>query len=204
MASPVTISFGSLSQPGSGLVSEGGSVSLDGFTFSSADSALETWGATSPNLPGLVTADTSLFEFFAGSTTTLSDGGTKFSLNSIDLAPVVAGGSGTFTVTFTGTFADSSTVTETFTVNDGTPPALQTFDLSGFDNVVSVKFTQGTNSGFFATQDTAYQFDNVVVSSSAVSTPEPGSLPFVSLGLLGLAAFPVKRTISRWATSRTR
>ena len=43
----------------------------------------------------------------------------------------------------------------------GTPPELQTFDFTNFTNLVSLSFTQGTNSGFFAAQDAAYQFDNL-------------------------------------------
>ncbi len=203
MASADTISFGSLSQAGSTYASEGGSYSQDGFTLSSQSSAFYIWEASSPNLPGTNTADTSLFEFYAYSTTTLSHGGSEFSLDSIDLAPLIAGGSGTFTVTFTGTFADLSTVSQTVTVGDGTPPELQTFDLTGFDNVESVTFTQGTNSGFFETQDTGYQFDNLVVSAGAVSTPEPSSVPFVSISLLGLIAVSIKRSVSRQAVSKT-
>jgi len=195
MAGSVTIGFGSLSQTGTGMVSEGGSVSSDGFTFTSADDAFDIWAASNPNLPSLSTADTSLFEFFAGSTTTVSDGGTAFSLSSIDLAPVIAGGTGSFTVQFIGTRADSSTVSQTFTVNDSTPTALTTFDFSGFTDLVNVEFSQGTNIGFFETQDTAYQFDNVVVSTSAAIVPEPSALPLLSAGCIFLlVAFSIKRT----------
>ena len=198
MAGPVTINFGSLTQPGSTFFGEGGTVTADGFTFTSADSAFAIWEASSGNLPSLNTADTSLFEFFADSTTTLTDGGSAFDLDSIDLAPVVAGtgfaGSTSFTVTFTGTHADSSTVTQTFTVNDGTPPLLQTFAFSGFTNLVKVQFPQGTNSGFFVTQDTAYQFDNVKVATEVTSAvPEPGSLLLLGTCLLCLVALFIKR-----------
>ncbi len=192
VADIATISFDSLSQPGSGLISKGGSISQDGFTFSSADAAFDIWGASSANLPGLLPANTSLFEFFANSTTTLSEGGTAFALNSMDLAPVIASGTGSFTVSFTGTHPDSSTVSQTFTVNDGTPAELQTFDFSGFTNLVSVTFTQGTNIGFFGSQDTAYQFDNVSVVSV---TPEPDLFPILTIASLGLVAFSIKRDI---------
>src|SRR5579863_9919100 len=132
------INFGSLSEPGSTYFSEGSSYTQQGFTF--ASTALYTWEASSPNLPSLNSADTSLFEFFAFDTTTLTDAGdAPFTLNSIDLAPLIANGSGTFQVTFIGTFADSSTVDQTFTVSN-TNHALQLFDFSGFTNVVSVSF----------------------------------------------------------------
>jgi hypothetical protein len=196
LADVSTISFASLSQPGNGMIAAGGSVTQDGFTFSSQLATFDVWGASSPNLPGLLPANTSLFEFFAFSKTTLTDGGAAFTLNSIDLAPVIAGGSGTFTVTFTGTHPDSSTVSQTFTVNDGTPPGLQTFDFSGFSNLTNVTFTQGTNGGFFAEQETAYQFDNVSVANGSVSTtPEPELFPILSVVSLGLVAFSIKRAI---------
>ncbi len=203
MASAEILSFASLSVSGSGMNSEGGSVSVDGFEFTSEDAAFDIWEASSPNLPSLNPADTSLFEFFAGSTTTLSDGGSAFSLNSIDLAPVLAGpplacaicGPGTFTVTFTGTHPDSSIVTQTFTVNDSgsASPALQTFTFSGFTDLVNVTFTQGTNIGFFETQDTAYQFDNAVVSTASSTIPEPGSVVLLGTGLGCLVAASIKR-----------
>jgi hypothetical protein len=192
MASPVSISFSSLSQSGSGMFAEGGTITEDGFTFASGDGAFDVWEVPAANLPGLLAANTSLFEFFAGSTTTLTDGGSVFTLNSVDLAPVITAGTGSFTVGFTGMRADLSTVSQTFTAVDGTPPALQTFVFSGFNDLVKVTFTQGTNMGFFATQDTAYQFDNLLLTSASV--PEPSSGLLLIIGLICLAAFSIKRT----------
>ena len=189
MARATTINFSSLSGgapdpslTGAALV--GASYTQAGFTFTSGGSKFDVWQASSPNLPSLNPADTSLFEFYAGVSTTLTDGGSPFTLSSIDLAPVIAGGTGTFTVTFTGTHPDMSTVSQTFTVNDS-PDALQTFAFSGFTNLVSVAYAQGTNSGYFGSQDTACQFDNVVVSASSV--PEPGTLLMVATGVLAAA-----------------
>jgi len=186
-AGPVNINFSSLSQPGSSYNAAGASVTQQGFTV--AGTSLYTWGASSPSLPSLNTADTSLFDFYAGNGDSLTDAGNApFTLNSIDLAPLIVGGSGTFNVTFIGTFADSSTISQTFTVNDA-PDALQTFDFTGFTNVVDVSFTQGSNSGFFAAQNTAYQFDNIGVTaagSGLTSTPEPSSLFLFGSGLVGL------------------
>lgn len=186
MAGATIINFSSLSQAGNSFASVGGSYTQQGFTFTSADAALYVWQASSANLPSLATANTSLFEYFAFSTTTLTDAGNPFSLSSIDLAPLLTGGTGTFSVTFTGTHPDTTTVSATFTVNDTSPPSLQTFSFSNFTNLVSVAYTQGTNSGFFQTQVSAYQFDNVVVSASTIS--EPGTLVLLAGGILTAAA----------------
>jgi hypothetical protein len=185
-AGATTINFSSLSQAGSSFASVGGSITQQGFTFNSADAAFYVWQASSANLPSLATANTSLFEYYAFSTTTLTDGGNPFSLNSIDLAPLLTGGSGTFTVTFTGMHPDTTTVSQTFTVNDTSPPSLQTFLFSGFANLVSVSYAQGTNSGFFQNQVSAYQFDNVVVVSAS-SVPESASLALLGSGVLSAA-----------------
>lgn len=184
-----TINFSSLSQAGNTFVSVGNQTQA-GFTISSP--ALYVWEASSPNLPGLSTSDTSLFEFFAGNTTLTTDGGNPFTLKSIGLAPLIAGGSSTFSVTFTGTFADSTTISHTCTVNDS-PDALQTCDFSGFNNIVKLSFSQGTNSGFFGAQDTAYQFDNIDIATPSISAPEPGSLALIAIGAAGLFAFSLKR-----------
>lgn len=191
------INFSSLSQSGSTFSSVGSSYVQQGFTF--ASSSLYTWEASSPNLPGLNTADTSLFEFYAGETTSVTDAGdAPFTLDSIDLAPLLAGGTGTFDVTFTGTLADSSTVSQTFTVSN--TAGLQTFDFSDFTNVVSVSFEQGTNIGFFEDQDTGYQFDNLVIASSASSVPEPGSLPWLTIAAIALIGFS---GYQKWNRQRT-
>jgi hypothetical protein len=184
LANSVTLNFASLSQAGSGMAGQGSTVSVDGFKFTSGDSAFDVWQSSNVNLPSLLASDTSLFEFFAGSTTTVTDGGSAFSLDSIDLAPVLAGGNGSFTVSFTGTHPDSSTVTQMFTVNDSNPATLQTFDFSGFTDLVNVKFSQGINFGLFGSQDTAYQFDNLIVT-----TPEPRLLLPLMIALICLVAF---------------
>ncbi|MDQ2841265.1 MAG: PEP-CTERM sorting domain-containing protein [Acidobacteriota bacterium] len=190
-ANAATLNFSSLSQAGSSYAAEGSSYTQQGFTFTSGTFAV--WQASSANLPGLDTANTSLFQFFAGGVTSMTAGGNgAFTLSSIELAPLVAGGAGTFGVTFVGTKADASTVSQTFTVSYSGTPTLQTFAFPNFTNVVNVSFTQGTNIGFFVAQSTAYQFNNVVVTPSA-TTPEPGSLPLLAIGAVCLIGLGSKR-----------
>jgi hypothetical protein len=201
-AGTYNLNFSSLSQPGANPTSEGSSLTQQGFTI--AGTSLFAWQASSPNLPGLNPADTSLFDFYAGTGDLITaPEDAAFTINSIDLAPLLAGGTGTFDVLFTGTFADSSTVTQTFTVNDS-PDDLQTFDFSGFSNVVGVSFTQGTNAGYYEGQETAYQFDNVNVSDSggATVTPEPSSFLFLASGLAAFASGRLRRKIGRGSLGR--
>jgi hypothetical protein len=187
-AAAVTLSFGSLSTAGNTYAAVGGNVNQSGFTVASVDNALYTWEASSANLPGLNTTNTSLFEFYAGGTDTVNEGSGFFTATSIDLAPVLAGGSGTFMVTFTGTHTDSTTVTQSFTVSDGTPTELQTFDFTNCTNLVDLSFSQGTNSGFFGAQVTAYQFDNLVVTPGAtLASPEPTAV-WLAVAVVGLIA----------------
>lgn len=201
-ANATTINFSSLSQPGSTFVSEGNSYTQQGFTFtdqlnSGFGNGFAVWEASSPNLPGLASADASLFELFAGSTTVLTDaGGAPFDLDAIDLTQYFADSPSTFNVTFTGTLADSSTVSQTFTVDgSSSTPVLQTVDFTGFDNVVSVSFTQGT-----ADIGTAYQFDNVVVDQAA-GAPEPGTFGLMGL-CLAVAVLAIQRQRYQRASAR--
>ena len=180
-----TVSFSSLSQPGNTFAAEGTSYTQQGLTFSGG--SFDIWQASSSNLPGLSVANTSLFQFFAGSGTLITAAGNApFTLNSIDLAPLISGGAGTFDVTFVGTRANASTISRTFTVSDSTSPALQTFNFPDFANVVSVSFAQGTNIGFFVAQGTAYQFDNVAFTPTVSAVPEPESLALLAIGVAGL------------------
>ena len=155
---------------------------------------LAVWQASSPNLPGLNPANTSLFEFFAGSTTRLTEAGNvAFALNSIDLAQYNSTQTaGTFNVSFLGTHPDNSTVSQVFTVNRfaGTP-ILQTFAFSGFTNVVRVDFTQG-----IASTGQAFQFDNVGVTPNGAVIPEPSSLGICGFGLAVLALFARRKRLS--------
>jgi hypothetical protein len=201
-----TINFGGLSQPGTGATALGNSVTQQGFTFTDLlngpfGSGFSIWQASSSNLPGLNTANTSLFETFADSTTRLTDtSNAAFTLNSIDLAQYNTPQTpGTFTVLFTGTRADNSVVTQTFTVNRvaGTP-VLQTFSFSSFNTVVHVDFTQGVTGGSLT--GAGYQFNNLVINATSPA-PEPSAALLSGLALVVLLA--LRRAGSRSSTSPT-
>ena len=105
-AGTVDLNFSSFSLLGNSYATVGPSVMQQGFTITGTQ--LDIWQASAPSLPGTNPADTSLFDFYAGAADTLTaTGGGTFTVNSIDLAPLIVGGSGTFNVTFTGVFADS-------------------------------------------------------------------------------------------------
>lgn len=80
-------------------------------------------------------------------------------------------------------------MTETFTVaiNSGLP-VLQHFTFSGFTNLADVEAIQG----IFAT-GTAFQFDNIDVTETAVVTPEPATLLLLGSSLTALAALVGRR-----------
>jgi hypothetical protein len=202
-ASGSTIDFSSLSSTGT-LVSgpfgdflqQGGSVAVDGFTFTSTFTSgtfgLAVWTAGDPSHPVGGLSATSLFEYNAAQTTTIRrSGGGAFELDGIDLTQWGAdmpGGPGTFDVTFLGTKSNLvDTVSQTFHVarNIGAP-VLQSFLFSGFSDLDNVKVVQGAFTG-----GDAFQFDNLIVADDVpvpVGAPEPGSMFLVGSGALSLLA----------------
>lgn len=165
-AAAATVSFADLSVAGTGAVSFGATVIHDGFIFSSnqvlGPPGLSIWKNDDPGHPAGDAPATSLFEYTAGSTTTIAraDGGT-FGLNAIDLASWGAGLPSfppTFTVKFVGVRSDTTTVEQTFTVTNFVgAPQLQTFSFTNFSDLVSVRMIQGTYQA-----GTAFQFNNLV------------------------------------------
>ena len=164
----------------SGLSNVGNLYSNSGFTVA----ALQRPGVTSSPV-FLVAGQASIV--YAGSTAlfTNSDYLTEirrqdlgaFSLNSMDISEWNTDVSPR-TITFTGTKADLSSVSQSVTL-DGTF-GFETFALTGFNDVVRVQWLQTTLS---------HQFDNVVLDASASPSavvPEPsGWMTCLTLAMLG-------------------
>ncbi len=111
-----------------------------------------------------------------------------FDLTSIDLASYYGSSdipsiSATFDLTLSGTFADNSIISQTVTISNTN--TLSTYNLTGFNNLKSVKWVQGIDNNY----DNKHQFDNLVLSSVApVPEPETYAMFLAGLGLMGFAA----------------
>lgn len=117
-----------------------------------------------------------------GGTVEISDGGTAFTLNSIDLS-FLLNGSGSVAVTFTGNYVGGGSTMQTFTV---TKFGFQTFTFnSTFTNLANVEFGPQFPSPF-------YQFDNIVVNGNSAPVPEPASMLLFGSGF-GAAIVRLRR-----------
>ena len=115
---------------------------------------------------------------FAPATITLTQTtGDPFSLMSIDLARLFSFEPQPST-TFTGALAGGGTVMKTFSVSTTSPPLVfQTFDFTGFTNVISVSWDQEVDAS-----QGIHQFANIhLVVGAAV--PEPPALTLLALGV---------------------
>lgn len=181
---PTTINFDNFTaqaQAGGGAYVVGPSYSTQGFTFTTGNKFIAYSGDSR-----FGDGETSLFADGGRLTTLTQNNGQTFSFNAIDLGPFNGNSQGTQfagPVTFTGTFANGTTVTDTKTI---TSTRFQTFNFTGFTGLTSLTFAP--ISGF-------PQFDNVVVNSPVAPVPEASTT--LSLGLLlalgGLAVVARKK-----------
>jgi hypothetical protein len=137
--------------------------------------ALISWGTQSSSFPG----STGLLNNYGQSVNLSQVGGGVFTLSSIDLADEYDLGDAA-SITFTGTKADASIITQSFTTD--TLRGLENFTFANFTDLVSVDWV-GTSL------NNVLQFDNINVAStvSATSVPEP----FTVLGTIFGAGYGV-------------
>ena len=182
-AHAINIGFQSLEQVNDVFnnIGSGGSVATTytekGFTLDALtpnDYGFAVWGTLHPSYLG----STALFNNTVGGVTRLTQvGGGAFDLASIDLTSLSGDSSGT--VDFTGTKADSRTVTQSFTT-DNLLSTLETFTFnSDFTNLTQVTWTLDLSN--------IHQFDNINVTPAVTVPWETDALPVVgSTVLFGL------------------
>jgi hypothetical protein len=151
-------------------IAYGDEVQTQGFVFESElyqgfDSAIASWTDETSYYTGSIAI---FANYYDDVLKIYQASGDPFSLFSVDLADVYLAQESQ-TVTFYGTRADSSTVTESFYLADGT--SLNTFYFADMTDVVEVEVW--TDSWW-------YQMDNLNV------VPEPASLAVLGLGALAL------------------
>jgi hypothetical protein len=149
----------------------------DGFTLDANHIfGFANWGALSEHYIG----SPSLINDAGPGLTSLkkSDNG-LFNVHSIDLAGLL--NMLQVQVTFIGTRADSSVITQTFSG----PSALTNYTFSGFTELNKMEWLQDNQALGL------HQFDNIVLSA----VPEPNMALLLSGGLIGLAALRHKKSI---------
>lgn len=133
--------------------------------------------------------------FLNDPTATLVDfgrvGGGLFSIQSIGFSPFDGPGplgGGNTTVTFIGSLLGGSTVMQTFNVSAMTA-GLQTFTFDGsFTGLTSLRM-----SALDAYGDPTVQFDDLVVTPSASTVPEPTTVALLAGGLLAIGGVARRR-----------
>ncbi len=149
-----------------------------GFEISNSDTRVGlflVWGFSDSRYSG----STALAPGWVSTNTLKRTDAAAFDMTSIDLCDLSLNGSISAVVTFVGTRADSSTFTQSFTVDDG--DVMHTFAFSGMTNIVRLDWTSPIHQ---------QQFDNIVITPQAV--PEP-----ITMALMGAAALAGSRRIRR-------
>jgi PEP-CTERM motif len=168
----VVLDFESLATGGTSFNNVADGYTEDGFKFlnltipNAADS-FGVWQTGSGAHPG----STALFNQWQDAITQLTQvGGGAFDVSSIQLASLNLSPLPN-TVTFTGTRADNSTVTQAITM--GNPSVLTTYNFAGMNNMVKLEWSQVFPF---------HQFDNI----NLTPVPEPASIAVLGLGALAL------------------
>jgi hypothetical protein len=189
------VTFDSLAHNDGLTTDHGATYTEAGFTFTNIATVESSGFAPSLATYGsMVTVDQEPYGYYTGSTALINNNyegitvltrldGNAFSFNSIDLAELypMNDTSLAFDVTFTGSFADGSSATQTVTLDNLT--GVQSYVFSAFSNVVSVNWAQGGLD--------FHQFDNVNVAP----VPVPAAAWLLGSGLAGL--FGLRRRASR-------
>ncbi|MEP1795258.1 PEPxxWA-CTERM sorting domain-containing protein [Parasphingorhabdus sp.] len=100
-------------------------------------------------------------------------GGGTFSFTGFDGAAAASNTSGILDIT--GTFADSTTITQSYQVGAAFSP----YALSGFDNLVSIEFAEATLTDFL---DYGFSLDNLTINQAFGAVPEPATWAFMIFG----------------------
>ncbi len=168
----VVLDFNSLSAGGTSLVNVADGYTEDGFRFLNLQipNAFDSFGVWQTG-SGAYAGSPALFNQYQDAMTQLTQiGGGAFDATSIQLASLNLSPLPN-TVTFTGTRANNSTVTQAITLSN--PTVLLTYNLTGMTNIVKLEWAQSVPF---------HQFDNINVNP----VPEPATIAVLGIGALAL------------------